>query len=274
MTETKLSTNKELVKAITDERVFFAHVTRVSPASDHRPLTIPISVPLTVRGSQSIPGTIHADELDSDSDNSNPTHLVGMRVPFTIKSVDDETGTLICSRKRGQQMVKQQMLPALARGEMFEGTIMGFTGFGAFVEVNGLVGLLRNADYSTDHSRVSERYNAGDPINVKCKSVSNDERKRVTWETVTKYHRTTPFVCDLEAGAVVLGRIIDIKNFPQGQAVFVRLEDNKELDVMCSMPPELEIESGVGVTVRITTIKPGKDKFSPPNLRGRILRLA
>jgi len=40
---------------------------------------------------------------------------------------------------------------------------------------------------------------------------------------VTKYHRTTPYECDLEPSAIVLGRVIDIKNFPQSQAVFVRL---------------------------------------------------
>ena len=158
------------------------------------------------------------------------------------------------------------------------------------------------------------RMEIGDKINVKCKSVSKDERARITWEAVTKYHRTTPYECDLEPSAIVLGRIIDIKNchhqraagsqyelcsvhtqhaellwgtkyisaqrspeflqitqktpygdsarrldiknFPQSMAVFVRLEDNQELDVLCSMPVDLEIEKGVQVVVRISSVEP------------------
>ena len=129
-------------------------------------------------------------------------------------------------------------------------------------------------DYSTDHSRISERYRSGDHITVKCKSVSADDRHRITWEAVTKYRRTTPFVCDLEPGAIVLGRVIDIRNFTQSMAVFVRLEGNDGLDVLCAMPAELEIEKGVPVVLRISSIRPGADECSRPRIRGAIMRLA
>ena len=132
----------------------------------------------------------------------------------------------------------------------------------------------RNADYSTDHSRVNERYKIGDKISVKCKAVSKDDRCRITWEAVTKYHRTTPYICDLEPGAIALGRVIDIKNFPQSQAVFVRMEDNQELDVLCSMPEEIEIEKGVFVVIHISSVVPGETEFDRPRIRGRIMRLA
>jgi len=270
----QLNTSREVQKAISDERIFTAQVTRVIPARDGHPQYIPIQVPLTVRGSQSVPGTISVEDLDADTDRPNPSRLIGMRVPFVVTGVDEETGSLICSRKIAQQLTKMQMLPALSAGQPFEGTITGFTDFGCFVDVNGVVGLLRNADYSTDHSRINERYKIGDRIMVKCRNVSADERHRVTWEAVTKYHRTTPYECDLEPSAIVLGRVIDIKNFPQSQAVFVRLEDNQALDVLCSMPEDLEIEKNVGVVVRISSVDRGNSEFDRPRIRGRILRLA
>lgn len=256
-----LSANREISKAIADERIFYAVVMRVVPSKDGQPQHIPVSVPLAVQGTQSIPGMIPLEEMDAETDRPNPTRLVSMRIPFVIVRADDEAGVLICSRKRAQLLVKTQMLSDFAKGEAFEGVVTGFTDFGAFVDVNGVSGLLRNADYSTDHSRVNERYKIGDKINVKCKSVSKDERARITWEAVTKYHRTTPYECDLEPSAIVLGRIIDIKNFPQSMAVFVRLEDNQELDVLCSMPVDLEIEKGVQVVVRISSVEPGATPF-------------
>lgn len=268
-----LSTNREIVKAIADERIFYATVTRVIPPKDGQPQCIPVSVPLAVAGSQSVPGIIALDEMDSESDRPNPSRLVNMRIPFVILSANDETGVLNCSRKIAQNLTKAKMLDSFVKGESFEGTITGFTDFGAFVDVNGVSGLLRNADYSTDHSRVSERYKIGDRISIKCKAVSKDDRHRITWEAVTKYHRTTPYVCDLEPSAIVLGRIIDIKNFPQSMAVFVRLEDNQELDILCSMPEDLEIEKGIPVVVRISSVEPGATPFDRPRIRGRILRL-
>ena len=81
-------------------------------------------------------------------------------------------------------------------------------------------------------------------------------------------------VCDFDQGAMVLGRVVDIKNFPQGLGVFVQMNDQKELDILCGMPPELEIEKNVSVIVRITSITPGESEFDKPRLRGHILRLA
>lgn len=268
-----LSANREVAKAIADGRIFYAVVTRIVPSKDGQPQHIPVSVPLAVQGSQSIPGIIPLDEMDVETDRPNPSRLVNMRTPFVILRADDETGTLICSRKKAKMLVKMQMLDEFVRGDAFEGVITGFTEFGAFVDVNGVSGLLRNADYSTDHSRVSERYKIGEKINIKCKSVSQDERHRITWEAVTKYHRTTPYECDLEPSAIILGRVIDIKNFPASIAVFVRLEDAQSLDVLCSMPEDMEIEKGVPVVVRISSVEPGPTPFDRPRIRGKILRL-
>lgn len=269
-----LSTNREVMKAIADERIFSAVVTRVIPPKDGQPQSIPVTVPLAINGAQSVPGVIVLDEMDSETNRPNPSRLINMRISFTVLSANDETGVLNCSRKAAQILTKAQMLPELANGEPLEGTITGFTDFGAFVDVNGVSGLLRNADYSTDHSRVNERYKIGDRISIKCKAISNDERKRITWEAVTKYHRTTPYVCDLEPSVFVLGRIIDIKNFPQSTAVFVRLEDNQELDVLCSMPEDMEIEKGIPVVVRISSVDRGENEYVRPRIRGKIMRLA
>ena len=268
----KLSGNHDVSKAIADDRIFWAVVTRAVRAGKNYALAV--EVPLAIKGQNAVPGIIYVDEMDSDTDHPNASWLIGLRIPFTVKSVDAEKNMLVCSRKAAQQMLKTQLIPELTGGKAYEGTILGFTNFGCFVEVNGLVGMLRNADYSSDYSRVNERYHTRDKIMVKCKSVSSEAPYHVVWEAATKYRRTTPFVCDLEVGAMVLGRVIEIKNFAQSIGVFVRLEGGQELDVLCSMPAEIEIDKNVGVTVRITSIEPGKTEFDRPRLRGRIIALA
>ena len=269
-----LSTNSSIAKAISEERAFTCPVTRIVPASGSVPMHIPVTVSISVGGKSSVPGVIYADEIDMNTSHPNAAYLVGQTISFVIKEADDEKGILICSRKVTQQKAKAALLQSFAAGTAFDGVITGFARFGAFVEVNGVSGLLRNADYSTDHSRVNERYRVGDRISVKCKSVGQDERHLITWETVTKYHRSTPFVCDVEAGSVVLGTVVGIRNFPQSMGVFVRVDDNEDLDILCSMPPEMEVEYGVHVAVRVSSVDTGQDEFSRPRIRGRILRLA
>ena len=60
-----LSANREISKAIADERIFYAVVMRVVPSKDGQPQHIPVSVPLAVQGTQSIPGMIPLEEMDA-----------------------------------------------------------------------------------------------------------------------------------------------------------------------------------------------------------------
>lgn len=267
--ENIIENNKEINKAIESQRVFYAKVTSINPGSRHQPLTVPINVPLALNGGV-VKGIIYEEDLEVNTKNGNFSYLIGRDIPFVIKAFDEDTDTLICSRIIGMEKVKEQMTDALQSGQIFEGVITGFSEFGAFIDVNGVMGMLRNADYSTDYSRINERFKIGDHISVRCKSCG----QRIIWETVTKYHRTEPIVCNFDTGAIILGRVVDIKNFPQGVAVFVQINDQKELDVLCGMPPEMEIEKNVPVIVRISSINYPDDELEKPRLRGYILRVA
>ena len=268
--ENIIEVNKEVTKAIESKRVFYAMITSINPANRPQPLSVPINVPLAFNGGATMKGVIYEEDLDENSKSGNFSYLIGKKVPFVIKDIDKDTGVLICSRVIGMEMVKEQMMEALQSGQIFEGIITGFSEFGAFVDVNGVMGMLRNADYSTDYSRVNERFKVGDHISVKCKSCG----QRIVWEAVTKYHRTEPIMCNFDVGAIILGRVVDIKNFPQGVAVFVQANDQKELDVLCGMPAEMEIEKNVSVIIKITSINYPEDELEKPRLRGYIMRVA
>jgi len=166
---------------------------------------------------------------------------------------------------------KLEFLRALKVGAVYDGTISRIFPYGALVAVNGVEGLLCNEDYSIDHSCVEERYAVGDSICVRCKRVEKGGRLRIAWEAEPKYHRTTPFKFDLGVGAFAAGRVVGIRNLPQSRAAFVRLDEYKGVDVLCSVPEGMENPRGTEVIVRISSVRPGETEFAPPRVRGHIL---
>lgn len=266
-----LKKNMDVTNAIEQERVYHAVVTRVTKDKETGALYIPLRVPLAAGDKAAVQGVIHENEIAERLPQSKRiNYMVGTEVPFVIIGVAEDGETLLCSRKRAQEKLREAMLPSLQSGETFTGVITGITAYGAFVDVDGVSGFLANADYSTDHSRIHSRYRVSDSISVCCKSIGDDAQKRIAWEAVPKYHRTAPFVCDLEVGDTVLGKVVSICNFNEGPAAFVRVKGQDDLDVLCSM----EIERNVSVAVRVKSVVWDSDPMAPPRLRGTILHLA
>ena len=58
--QVKLSTNRDINKAIADERIFYATVTRATPNKQDQAL--PVDVSLSVNGSKSVPGIIRMED--------------------------------------------------------------------------------------------------------------------------------------------------------------------------------------------------------------------
>lgn len=270
----QLSKDPAVESAIKEERVFHAVGLTAFPGNEKEKPSLSIIVPIQVAGMDTVKGSISLDEADLTFKPRNMNYLVGTDVVFVVTGVDDERNTLVCSRKSAQEKNKATMLADFTKGDTFEGRITGFTDFGAFVDVNGVSGMLRNIDYSTDHSRVQSRYSQGDLIKVRCKSITQ-EGGRVYWEVPTKYHRTAPVVCDVEEGSVTVAKIIDIRTFEKGQGVFVKLADNSDLDVLCPMPRNIpELQKGISVVIRIMRIERSENALELPRIRGMILGLA
>lgn len=273
-----LSSKKAVIKAIENETVFQSEVTNGMPARNGEPAYVMVKVPL-VLDQQSSPnciGIIRSGELDIDREHLNIQNIIGTKISFIVKAVDDEKNQLICSRKAAQRKARIAFYESAKadQNREYDGRITGFTDFGAFVDVDGVSGMLRNVDYSSDYSRVDQHYNVGDTIKVQCKNVSNDEKRRISWGVKEKYERTEPFVCNLTEGTVMLATVLSIKNFEQSIGVFVRLADGQRLDVLCPLPPEMELTKGTSVVVRISRVVPNSNNpCRPPNLRGTIMRV-
>lgn len=269
-----LSNSPEVKALIQSQTILRCRVTRCIPFGSANEMLVRVSV-FSRTTKKEMPGIIYPSELDAGG-YKVAAKLIGTTIPFTVIGADDEQGRLICSRKAAQLIIKDQMLDGLTNNGTFEGTVVGFTHYGAYIEVNGLTGMMHNADFSSDHSRVEDCYKIGDTISVCCNKFRSGDDGRsfhITWKPVVKYRRTTPVNFDFEVGMIMEGRVVAITQLTQSLAVFVRLQDEMACDVMCAMPENMEVERFARVIVKLTRVEPGPNAFSRPKLRGRILQV-
>lgn len=164
----------------------------------------------------------------------------------------------------------------LADGVVFKGRITGFTGYGAFVEVNGIGGVLKDGDYSDDHSSVSEQYKLNDRIKVRCKKVQPGKDKlHAWWELPVKVHRTQPVRCALTAGVTVRAQIVAVCNLPAGKAVFARTTDGGDpIDILCPALDKAgrEVTEGETRQILISSVYRNVAWNEAPRVRGFVLK--
>ena len=212
---------------------------------------------------------VYRDEADAEFKRGHLLYLVGHRVPIVIIGTDPKRQWLVGSRKRAQEKNKADMLSELAASAEMEGTILNFVSYGAYVEVNGVVGMLKNTDYSIDYSEIRETYKPGDAIRVKCKEITN--KGKIFWTLPEKVHREQAVDWNIEPDTALIGTVANIKSFTNGIGIFVRIAPG--LDALCTIPQNVEVEVGNRVSVHITSIEPAAQEFMPPRVKGRIMRV-
>lgn len=264
----KETTNKlkELQKG---ETVLWAEVQKLGRKDENGQLSDYMEVMLPAVGqAEPVKVIIIGDEVDEDPNHGSLVRLLGRSIPFVIHKV--EADTVYGSRKTAQQQIKANMLQDLANGTAFVGQITGLTAKGAFVEVNGISGLLRNKDCTSDFSEVGEFYKVGDSITVKCRDVAMDGR--INWVCPSKMARKEPIKLDFDADMIVPGTIVSITNFHNsGIGVFVRVAQG--VDALCSMPADIEVSPRQRVAVKISSVsKDPKNPNATPKVRGKIVR--
>lgn len=208
-----------------------------------------------------IRGVIKREDVDYQVEWRSLVGFVGMEVRFIVKEIDEDNRIVYCSRKEAQEMVEDDVIKRLKEGEVFNATITGLVRYGAYVEMEGIYGLLKNSDFSEDHVNIRDVMNVGDTINVKLNNVSMNNR--ITVEPVQKYRLKTVLKLDnFERNQVVLGTVNGIK--PWGAYVTIA----PGLDALCPIPPTEEIEEGSKVSFRITQVKEEEGR-----VRGKIVRV-
>lgn len=208
-------------------------------------------------------GMILRDEIDLHVDFKSLINFVGRDILFVVKEVDVENGVVICSRKEAQAIKEEAIIPALKEGEKFTAEIINILPYGAYVDIEGVTGLLKNIDFAEDYTTLRDVKKIGDKVEVVLKKES--ENGRLIFEATKKFQAPTIMDASMfEPNQVVLGVIRNIKPF----GAFVRIAPS--LDALCSIPPVGEYEEGMSVQFRITKIV--EDENGQKRVRGKIVK--
>lgn len=205
-------------------------------------------------------GIIVKEEVDSEIELKSLVNFLGREINFVVIAVDK--AEIYCSRAKAQQLQKEDTMKRILNYEEVEGQIINILEFGAYVDVNGVSGLLKNIYFAEDYTTVKDIHSFGDRIKVRLKKIS--ENGNLVFEAVEKY--TAPTIIDiskLSRDQVILGVIRDIK--PSGE-VFVQIGPN--LDALCGVPFEGELEEDKFVQVKLTKVDLEKNR-----VRGKILKV-
>lgn len=190
-------------------------------------------------------------------ENKNLYALVGKLVDYVNI---DEPG--FASMKKAMPVKREILLSRFERGEILSGRITSIQRWGAFLTINGVSCLIRNCDFASDYSTIADVYKEGDMIDgLKLRKVS--ETERISLEKVEKYEN--PHAVDLsniKSGAVILGTVRNVKPF----GCFVAVA-NGNIDALCPVPQDEEIEEGMKVKCRLTNVDLESDERK---IRGKI----
>ena len=190
-------------------------------------------------------------------DNKNLHNLIGKLVDYVDT---DEVG--FASMKKAMPVKREILLNRFDKGEILSGRITNIQRWGAFLTINGVSCLIRNCDFASDYSTISDVYKEGDIIDgLKLRKVS--ETDRISLEKVEKYE--SPHAVDLsniKSGSIILGTVRNVKPF----GCFVAVA-NGNIDALCPVPQDTEIEEGMKVNCRLTNVDLESDERK---IRGKI----
>lgn len=208
-----------------------------------------------------VKAVIKREDVDLEVEWKSLVGFLGREVNFTVVGIDQEKDLLVCSRKDAQAVKKQEIVERLTEGEVFNAQIINILKYGAYVEIEGVTGLLKNVDFADDYTTISEVLKVGDKVNVKLKKISSNDR--LIFEAIEKFKNPTIMEFQMfERDQVVLGVVRNVK--PWGAYVCIA----PGLDALCPIPGTGEIEEGMKVSFRITQVRDDEER-----VRGKIVRI-
>jgi ribosomal protein S1 len=203
-------------------------------------------------------------ELDHTVAYKSIVHFVGTEVDVVVLTFDAKKGEAICSRAEAQKLVAPGIMQRLEDSESFVGTIVNILPYGAYVDIGGVTGLLKNYDFAVDTTLIKEVKHVGDKISVHLKQYS--QKGTIVFEADKKYR--SPDAIDpetIEVGQIVLGVVRSRKPF----GYFVNIAPG--IDVLTSSDIDDEINEEQKVQVKV--LKVYRNDKNEIRVRGVIKRV-
>lgn len=213
----------------------------------------------------------HVPELQHVHDRrvlaTKKSRLVGEELSLKVIEVDRQRRRLIFSAKKAQSELREQRLQELRlqEGSTITGRISNLVDFGAFVDLDGVEGLVHISEIAWENvEKPSDYLTPGEEIDVMIQSVDL-ERERVSlsrkallpspWQTFDQKH---------ESGDLVEGVVTNVTDF----GAFILVEEGiegllhvSEMNGTRNAAPEDVLFPGDTVLARIVSIEPDRQRL-------------
>jgi small subunit ribosomal protein S1 len=217
-----------------------------------------------------VPGFLPGSHVDIRP-TRNLDKFIGTRDRFVILKFNRARGNVVVSRRalleKERDVLKHEVLKVIEEGVILEGTVKNITGYGAFVDLGGIDGILHISDMSWGRiNHPSEIVQVGEKIKiVVLKFDAEKERislgmKQLTpdpWHTVADKY---------SVGSRVQGKVISLMDY----GAFVELESGIEGLIHISemswtrkiSHPSKILQVGQNVEVVVLNVDPGHRRIS------------
>jgi len=217
-----------------------------------------------------VPGFLPGSHVDVRP-TRNLDKFIGTKDRFAILKFNRARGNVVVSRRaileKERDALKQEVLKVIEEGVILEGTVKNITGYGAFVDLGGIDGILHISDMSWGRiSHPSEIVQVGEQVKVVVlKFDAEKERislgmKQLTpdpWHTVADKY---------SVGSRVQGKVISLMDY----GAFVELESGIEGLIHISemswtrkiSHPSKLLQVGQNVEVVVLNVDPGHRRIS------------
>ena len=150
--------------------------------------------------------------------------LVGREVQCKVVEADQVSGRLVLSRKAvvraEQRKAAKAFMDTMSAGDEYTGKVVDIQDFGAFVDINGVRGLVHTTELGWKRvQHPNEVVSVGDEVQVKVKSIQKPKQR------VNLTMKLTPDpLTELEVGGLMTGRVTRLADF----GAFVAVNDDIE----------------------------------------------
>ena len=195
--------------------------------------------------------------------NVDPSEYVGKNLKVKILETKNKKGRrqLVLTSRAVEKFEKEikdnEVWETIQEGEIYEGTVKNLQDYGAFVEINGIDGLLHINEIAwTRIKHPSEVLKPGDKINVKVKNVDKENKRLSLSYKATVKSPWAKFLDKYQKGDIVTGIVTRIVDF----GAFVKVDDIecllhiKDLDWARTEKVTDILQEGQEVTAKILSI--------------------
>ena len=202
--------------------------------------------------------TIFESDMDSELSINSLSNFINRKVQFVITEITGDK-TAKASRALAQKQTQGNSIEKIESGVVLNGQVVNILPHGAYIDIDGVTGLLKNIDFARDITSIKDVLNIGDNIKVKFKKRSSNGT--ILFEAATKYVSPEALtIDDVCPDSIVSGVVRAVQPF----GVFVQVV--VDYDALCSNKNMRELEEDEKVSVRITMVDKETKK-----IRGEIL---